>query len=237
MLTSYTETYPACKYQMLAGIQLQSHTVASAKPSLESRPVRVSQRLGFVCHSTPSWRAPSCVTGPVSTEAGKSSWLPEWPLLISGHWWQRSAENEVHSQNLQVINTLSGKIQHQIYLNLSQFMPAKHLSAVSCRIIAPDYATIHLTSIHCPKLSFSHVQLFATPWPVGRPGFSVHGILQVRIMDWVAIPFSGGSSWPRDWTWSPALQADSLRSELPGKPKALYNLEAWYPLSSQKFHL
>ena len=153
MLTSYTETYPACKYQMLAGIQLQSHTVASAKPSLESRPVRVSQRLDFVCHSTPGWQVPSCVTGPVSTETGKSSWLPEWPLLISGHWWQRSAENEVHSQNLQVINTLSRKIQHQIYLNLSQFMPAKHLSAVSCRRIAPDYATIYLTSIHYPKLS------------------------------------------------------------------------------------
>ena len=32
------------------------------------------------------------------------------------------------------------------------------------------------------------------------PGFSVHGILQARILKWVAIPFSRGSSWPRDWT-------------------------------------
>ena len=29
---------------------------------------------------------------------------------------------------------------------------------------------------------------------------SVHGILWARIMEWVAIPFSRGSSWPRDWT-------------------------------------
>ena len=29
---------------------------------------------------------------------------------------------------------------------------------------------------------------------------SVHGILQVRILEWVAIPFSRGSSWPRDRT-------------------------------------
>ena len=29
---------------------------------------------------------------------------------------------------------------------------------------------------------------------------SVHGILQVRILKWVAIPFFRGSSWPRDWT-------------------------------------
>ena len=32
------------------------------------------------------------------------------------------------------------------------------------------------------------------------PGSSVHGILQARILEWVAIPFSRGSSQPRDWT-------------------------------------
>ena len=93
----------------------------------------------------------------------------------------------------------------------------------------------------------------------------VHGILQGRILEWVAFPFSRGSSQPRDWTqvshiaggvftsWatreaqehcsgqpvpsqgdlpdpkiepeSPALQADSLPTELSGKP---YNLEEWF---------
>ena len=33
------------------------------------------------------------------------------------------------------------------------------------------------------------------------PGSSVHGIFQARIVEWVAIPFSRGSSWPRDQTW------------------------------------
>ena len=34
-----------------------------------------------------------------------------------------------------------------------------------------------------------------------RPGSSsVHGIPQARIPEWVAIPFSRGSSWPKDWT-------------------------------------
>ena len=32
------------------------------------------------------------------------------------------------------------------------------------------------------------------------PGSSVHGILQARILEWVADPFSRGSSQPRDWT-------------------------------------
>ena len=31
-------------------------------------------------------------------------------------------------------------------------------------------------------------------------GYSVHGISQARILEWVPIPFSRGSSWPRDWT-------------------------------------
>ena len=32
------------------------------------------------------------------------------------------------------------------------------------------------------------------------PDSSVHGVLQARILKWVAIPFSRGFSWPRDWT-------------------------------------
>jgi len=32
------------------------------------------------------------------------------------------------------------------------------------------------------------------------PGSSVHGISQARILKWVTISFSGGSSQPRDWT-------------------------------------
>ena len=87
--------------------------------------------------------------------------------------------------------------------------------------------------------------------------YRVHGILQARILEWVAFPFSRGSSQPRDRTqvshnacgfftswatweaqeyWSlsllqhifptqesnwglPALQVDSLPTELSGKPK------------------
>ena len=33
------------------------------------------------------------------------------------------------------------------------------------------------------------------------PGSSIHGIFQARLLEWVAIPFSRGSSQPRDWTW------------------------------------
>jgi len=45
--------------------------------------------------------------------------------------------------------------------------------------------------------------------------YTVYGILQARILEWVAIPFSRESFLPR----SPALQADSLPAKPPGKPK------------------
>ena len=41
-------------------------------------------------------------------------------------------------------------------------------------------------------------------------GSYVHGILQARILEWVAIPFSRGTSQPGIKLRSPTLQADSL---------------------------
>ena len=38
------------------------------------------------------------------------------------------------------------------------------------------------------------------PMDCSPPGSSVHGILQARILEWVVIPVSRGSSWPRDGT-------------------------------------
>ena len=44
----------------------------------------------------------------------------------------------------------------------------------------------------CPTL--------CNPMACSPPGFSVHGILQARILEWVAMPSSRGSSWSRDQT-------------------------------------
>ncbi|MES7760928.1 hypothetical protein U6J64_12300, partial [Cutibacterium acnes] len=51
------------------------------------------------------------------------------------------------------------------------------------------------------------------------PRFFVHGIFQARILEWVAISFSGDLPNPGIEPRSPTLQADSLPSEPPGKPK------------------
>ena len=50
------------------------------------------------------------------------------------------------------------------------------------------------------KVAKSCPTLF-NPVDYSLPGSSVHGILQARILEWVAIPFSKESSQPRDQTW------------------------------------
>ena len=51
------------------------------------------------------------------------------------------------------------------------------------------------------------------------PGSSVHGILQARKLEWVAIPFSRGSSQHRYWTQVFFIAGGFLLSQPPGKPK------------------
>ena len=55
------------------------------------------------------------------------------------------------------------------------------------------------------------------PMDCSLRGSSIHEIFQARVLEWVAISFSRGSSPPKDEPRSPALQADALPSELLGK--------------------
>ena len=48
--------------------------------------------------------------------------------------------------------------------------------------------------------SLSRIQLFADP-----VDYTVHGSLQARVLEWVAFPFSRGSSQPRDRTQVPHI--------------------------------
>ena len=47
------------------------------------------------------------------------------------------------------------------------------------------------------------------------PRSSIHGILQARILEWVAIPFSRGSSQPRDQTWVSCIAGRFFTTEPP----------------------
>ena len=56
------------------------------------------------------------------------------------------------------------------------------------------------------------------PMDCGPSGSSVYGILQARILEWVAIPFSRGSSQSKDQTQVSRIAGRFLMSGPPGKP-------------------
>ena len=82
-----------------------------------------------------------------------------------------------------------------------------------------------LASSSC-VLSHSAVSNSAISWTVSPPGSPVPGVLQARTLEWVAIPFPGGLPDQRTEPMSPAMQADSLPSEPPGKPQEAAHLES-----------
>jgi len=71
--------------------------------------------------------------------------------------------------------------------------------------------TYHFSPIYLFIQSFIYISMCVSvaqscptpcnPMDCSPPGSSVHGILQARTVEWVAIPFSRGLFWPRDRTW------------------------------------
>ena len=59
---------------------------------------------------------------------------------------------------------------------------------------------------------------FCDPMDCSLPVSSVHGVLQARILEWVAVSFSGDLPNTEIKPGSPALWADTLPAELQGKP-------------------
>ena len=71
--------------------------------------------------------------------------------------------------------------------------PAQHILDLPVpTVVQPTDMNVLVTQL-CPALW--------NPMACSLPGSSVHGILQLRILEWVAIPFPGESSQPRDRTW------------------------------------
>ena len=77
-----------------------------------------------------------------------------------------------------------------------------------------NYEAIRLCCVSCPVPNIPKWYFVIPPFSLGKcvkvaqlcptlcdpMGYTVHGILQARILEWVALPFSRGSSQPRDRT-------------------------------------
>ena len=69
----------------------------------------------------------------------------------------------------------------------------------------PLYSFLKLIFLNSCVLVTQSCLFLCNPMDSRPPGSSIHDILQASILEWVAIPFSRGSSPPRDHTWVPAL--------------------------------
>ena len=90
----------------------------------------------------------------------------------------------------------------RFHVNMERFF--RNVATAMCiRIYIYVYIyTIYIQYIHTYVCVVGQSCLtLCDPMDGSPPGSSVHEILQARILEWVAISFSRGSSQPRDWTW------------------------------------
>ena len=121
------------------------------------------------------------------------------------------------------------------------FFSKKPSLSIQCYHTLPlNFSTVYFFYSHYPHLRLSCVQskslqscpTLCNPMDCSLPGSSVHGILQARILEWVAVPSSRGSSGPRDRTcisytylhW----QVGSLPLAPPGKPEMIIFTAIYY---------
>ena len=103
---------------------------------------------------------------------------------------------------------------------VSKFTMAKsaHLSSICCLKITRVYKTTSEASHWVGSLCrFSHVWLCDST-DHSPPGSSVRRALQARTLEWVPVPSSSRSSWPRDQTGVSCIAGGFFTVEPPGKP-------------------
>ena len=129
-------------------------------------------------HLKRPWCWESMKAGGEGDDRGWDGWMASltqwtWVWVSSGSWWWTGKPGVLLSMGSQSQTQLSD------WTDLTEL---KYILSV-------------LAAQSCPILS--------NPMDWSPPDSSVHGILQARMLEWVAIFFSRGSSWPRDSTWVP----------------------------------
>ena len=114
------------------------------------------------------------------------AWMNDGWLGTPGVEWNALLQSTVNSAQCYVAGwmgrELGGKWIH-VYVWLSPFAVHLKLSQNCCHVLVASSRPTLCDPMNC-----------------SLPNSSVYGILQARALEWVAIPFSGGSSQPRDQT-------------------------------------
>ena len=120
------------------------------------------------------------------------SWVDHsivFPDTIRGHW--KGSSPTVFFPPYHGMEVLLGLI-HLVSDTVFPPPPLPPKMATAVGIVLFTFQRLAKLFESCPTL--------CNPMDCSPPGFSVHGLLQARILEWVAMPFTRGSSQPRDWT-------------------------------------
>ena len=140
----------------------------------------------------PCWRAPHLD----SSSKWNNDTFYFWSLILAISLFFGGAYSFCSKSNLVVIVGL-----HYLYFSPSGFLIVPHVC-------------VHAKSLQsCLTL--------CNPMDSSWPGSSVLGISQARLLEWVAISFSRGSSWPRDRTCVFWIASGYFTTEPPRKPVSI----------------
>ena len=113
------------------------------------------------------------------------------------------------------------RVDSLLWRRISRSMPQLlwHISLVAPGRVRPYSSTRGQTRVPCiaEVLVTQSYPTLCNPMDCSPSGSSVYGILQARILEWVAIPFSRESPQPRDRTWVSSIAGRFLITGPPGK--------------------
>ena len=116
---------------------------------------------------------------------------------------------------------MEGRGNGDLVLNGSElwFRKAKNLGDRRQRELHDNVNVLSATELYSVCVSRWSSPTLCDLMGCSPPGSAVHGILQARALEWVAIPFSGDLPDPGIEPGCPTSHVDSLPSEPPGKPE------------------
>ena len=119
------------------------------------------------------------------------------------------AKSEPGDRAIQVQGSVCGASPLVLLVSLGQLCEVGNF--VTCNAQTKLYTPFFLSVLYpkevitffvCVYVCVSQLCLtFCNPMDCSPPGSSVNGVLQVRILEWIATPISRGSSCPKDQTW------------------------------------